>query len=186
MTCYNWEGLSKPLVMISACYIAGVEKQLIIFPTLITLGYGTSYSHSQEYLSYDGCFLYVFWELCLRQHCLEDHLSHFWCRLCEEKGMLEFFRILVRHLRWCATWFISLLLFRPIVLMFSNLFLWVSFGLVGSWYILLCFELYFCIVFLFFLYKFPCKAKVFLGFFLSSLYCMERISRPSYVLLSLN
>ena len=115
--------------------------------------------------------------------------------LCGERGMLGFFRILARRLRWCKTWFISLLLFGPIALMFSNLSLWVLFSLVGSQYVLLrvrptwwgvklCFRVvFFYSLFILFCTNLLVKRR-FSWVCWSCLYFM-RIYHPSYVLLSL-
>ena len=184
MICYDWEGLSKPLVLIGASYVGGVQRCLIFFSYIVWLcwGYDTSYSHRLEWCVFSQGVLVIWWlfPLCALVIILEVRLFgrlllSLWCGLCGERGMLGFFRILARCMRWCGTWFISLFLFGSTILMFSNLFPWVLFSLVGYWFVHLRVgltwwgvELSFlscmlCIVFLFLFYKSPCKAEGFLG-----------------------
>ena len=91
MTCYDWQGHSKPLVLIGASYVGEVERRLIISSYIIRLfwGYGTGSSHRLGWCGFNQGVFAIWWLflLCVLGTLLEA--KHFgrlfvspWCGLC--------------------------------------------------------------------------------------------------------
>ena len=134
MTCYNWEGLSKPYAMIGASFVGGVERRLVISSHIVQLlwDYGIGYSHMLGWCGFSQVVFMIWWlflssalETLLEARLFGRSFVSLHCGLCGEKGMLGISRILRRHWRWCGTCFISMFLFRLIILRFLNPILWV-------------------------------------------------------------
>ena len=137
MTCYTWEGLSKPLALIDASFV-GAKRQLIISSCIVQLHWdcGIEFFHKLGWSGFSLAIFAICWwfpwsvlGILSKVILFGGSCVSLCCGLCEERGMLRFLRILGRCLRWCETCFIYMFLFGSIVLTFLNNFLWVWFSL---------------------------------------------------------
>ena len=134
MTCYSWEGLSKPLTLTGASFIGGAKGQLIISSCIIQLLWdcGIEFLHRQGWSRFNLAVFAICWwflssvlGILSEVRLFEGSCVFLYCGLCGERGMLGFSRTFGRRRRWCGINFIFMFPFGLTIQTFLNPILWV-------------------------------------------------------------